>query len=54
MRKDPTRCARPQQRPRFGRKARIAGTVETVVLPPVLSVSAAPDDRKRRSQNLIG
>jgi plasmid replication initiation protein len=38
------------QRPRFGRKARIAGTVETVVLPPVLSVSRLlRDDRKRHS-----
>jgi plasmid replication initiation protein len=38
------------QRPRFGRKARIAGTVETVVLPPVLSIARLlRDDRKRRS-----
>jgi Initiator Rep protein, WH2/Initiator Replication protein, WH1 len=37
------------QRPRFGRKARIAGTVETVVLSPVLSVSRLlRDDRKGR------
>ena len=38
------------ERPRFGRKARIAGTVETVVLPPVLSVSRLlREDRKARS-----
>lgn len=38
------------QRPRFGRKARIAGTVETIVLPPVLSVSRLlREDRKGRS-----
>jgi len=38
------------QRPRIGRKARIAGTVETVVLPPVLSVSRLiREDRKHRS-----
>jgi len=38
------------QRPRFGRKARIAGTVETVVLTPALSVSRLiREDRKHRS-----
>ena len=38
------------QRPRFGRKARIAGTVETVVLPPALSISRLLcEDRKSRS-----
>jgi hypothetical protein len=38
------------ERPRFGRKARIAGTVETVVLPPGRSVShLLRDERKGRS-----
>ena len=38
------------QRPRFGRKARIAGTVETVVRTPALSVSRLiREDRKHRS-----
>src|SRR5271166_887391 len=39
------------QRPRFGRKARIAGTVDSVVvLPPALSVSRMiREDRKRRT-----
>jgi hypothetical protein len=36
------------QRPRFGRRARINGTVEQVVLPPAVSVARlVREDRKR-------
>jgi len=54
MRKDATalrEAFQESERPRFGRKARIAGTVEQlVVLPPVSSVSRLiRSDRNRRS-----
>src|SRR5208282_2935837 len=53
MRKDATalrEAFQESERPRFGRKARITGTVEQLVLPPVPSISRLiRSDRKRRS-----